>query len=243
VWRFLLAWLGSAFVFFSLSGGKRGLYLLPVFPAATLLCSDAVLSALLAGARPPRWVASGLAAAAALLGLAGLAAPCVASQFGVALAIPFAALWLALAGAAVLAFRAAGPSWLRRSAVVVASVALAELLAFTLLLPALDPEKSPRAVAEAAATWAQPEAEIGVTRGTLVGALVYYGRRRVAALETPEAIRRFVAAGGRVIVTGGRNLRSLESAVPVEVRFRARHGRRELVVVTVTPPPALEPRS
>ena len=56
VWRFLLAWLGSAFVFFSLSGGKRGLYLLPAFPAAALLCADAVVSALRAGARPPRWV-------------------------------------------------------------------------------------------------------------------------------------------------------------------------------------------
>ena len=52
VWRFLLAWLGSAFVFFSLSGGKRGLYLLPAFPAAALLCADAVVSALRAGDGP-----------------------------------------------------------------------------------------------------------------------------------------------------------------------------------------------
>jgi 4-amino-4-deoxy-L-arabinose transferase-like glycosyltransferase len=243
VWRFLLAWLGSAFVFFSLSGGKRGLYLLPAFPAAALLCADAALSALRAGARPPRWVAILLAVAAALLLLAGLAIPWVASHFGVAVPTLFAALWLALAGAALLAFRAAGPSWLRRSVVVVTSVALAELLVFALLLPALDPEKSPRAVAEAAAAWAPPEAGIGVTRGTLVGALAYYGRRRVSALETPEAILRFVAAGGRVIVAEGRNLGSLEAVVPVEVRFRARHGRRELVVVTATPPPAPEPPS
>jgi 4-amino-4-deoxy-L-arabinose transferase-like glycosyltransferase len=243
VWRFLLAWLGSAFVFFSLSGGKRGLYLLPAFPAAALLCADAVLSALRAGARPARWVAILLAVAAALLLLAGLAIPWVASQFGVAVPTAFAALWLALAGAALLSFRAAGPSWLRRSVVVVTSVALAELLVFALLLPALDPEKSPRTVAEAAAAWAPPEAGIGVTRGTLVGALAYYGRRRVSALETPEAILRFVAAGGRVIVAEGCNLGSLAAVVPVEVRFRARHGRRELVVVTATPPPAPEPPS
>ncbi len=42
-WRFLLAWVGAALLFFSLSTGKRGLYLLPVFPAATLLCADALL--------------------------------------------------------------------------------------------------------------------------------------------------------------------------------------------------------
>jgi hypothetical protein len=127
--------------------------------------------------------------------------------------------------------------------VVVASVALAEWTAFALLLPALDAEKSPRAVAEAAASLTPPAAEIGVTRGTLVGALGYYGRRRAVALETPEAILRFVAAGGRVIITEASNLRSLESVLPVEVRFRARHGRRELVVVTAAPPPAPEPRS
>ena len=42
-WRFLLAWVGAALLFFSLSTGKRGLYLLPVFPAAALLCADALL--------------------------------------------------------------------------------------------------------------------------------------------------------------------------------------------------------
>ena len=42
-WRFLLAWVGAALLFFSLSMGKRGLYLLPVFPAAALLCADALL--------------------------------------------------------------------------------------------------------------------------------------------------------------------------------------------------------
>jgi len=243
VWRFLLAWLGTAFVFFSLSGGKRGLYLLPAFPAAALLGADAVVGALLAGARPPRLASLVLAASAALLLLAGLAAPSLASHYGVDLPIHFAGLWLALAAAASFAFRAAGPSWRRRSAVVVASVALAELLAFAVVLPALDREKSPRGVAEAAAALTQPEEKLGVTRGTLVGALAFYGRRRVAEIETPEAILRFLASGGRVIVTEGRNLGQLESLVPVEVRFRARHGRRELVVVTATPPPAPAPSS
>jgi len=241
VWRLLLAWLGTALVFFSLSGGKRGLYLLPAFPAAILLGADAVVTALLAGARPSRLVSIALAASAALLLFAGLAAPSLASHYGVDAPVHFAALWLALGGAALLAFRAAGSSWLRRSAVVVASVALAELLAFAVFFPALDPEKSPRGVAQAAAALTRPEEELGVTRGTLVGALAFYGRRRVAEIETPEAIARFLASGGRVIVTEGRNLSRLQSLVPVEVRFRTRHGNRELVVVTAAPPPAPAP--
>jgi len=235
VWRFLLAWLGSAFVFFSLSEGKRGLYLLPAFPAAALLCADAVVSALLAGARPPRWVSPLLAASAALILLGGLAAPALASQFEIEVPVHFTALWLALGCAAAFAFHAARPSWLRRAGVVVASVALVELLVFGFFFPALDVEKSPRGIAMAAAALTRPDESIGVTRATLVGALAYYGRRHVTEIETPEAIARFLASGGRVIVTEARNLDRLEAVAPVEVRFRARQGRRALVVVTPAP--------
>ncbi|MDJ0866140.1 MAG: phospholipid carrier-dependent glycosyltransferase, partial [Myxococcota bacterium] len=40
-WRFLLAWLAATLVFFSLSTGKRGIYLVPVLPAVALLGADA----------------------------------------------------------------------------------------------------------------------------------------------------------------------------------------------------------
>jgi 4-amino-4-deoxy-L-arabinose transferase-like glycosyltransferase len=232
VWRFLLAWLGTAFLFFSLSSGKRGLYLLPVFPAAALLCADAVVSALRAGARPPRWTTPLLAALAGLALMAGLAAPSLASRFGVELPGVFPALCLALFGAALLAFRAARGSWLARAGVVAAGVALAELLVFTAVLPALEVEKSPRQIALQAAALTPPGQSVGTTRGTLVGALAYYGGRRVTVLNQPEAIAAFLAGGGRAIVTEARNLGRVEAVTPVEIRFRARQGRRALVVVT-----------
>jgi 4-amino-4-deoxy-L-arabinose transferase-like glycosyltransferase len=232
VWRFLLAWLGSALVFFSLSSGKRGLYLLPVFPAAALLCADALVGALRDGARPPRWANWLLAWLAGLALLVGLAAPRAASRFGVELPGAFPALWLALFGLALLAFRFARGSWLARAGVVVAGVALAELLVFTAVFPALDAEKSPRRVAEEAAALTPAGASIGVTRGTLVGALAYYGGRPVTELNGPEAIAAFLAGGGRAIVTEERNLGRVEAVTPVEIRFRARQGRRALVVVT-----------
>ena len=241
VWRFLLAWLGSAFLFFSLSGGKRGLYLVPAFPAAALLCADAVVTTLAAGARPSRFASAALAASAGLILLGGLAAPSLASHFEIEVGAHFVWPWLALGCAAALAFRAARPSWLHRAGVVVASVALVELLVFTLLFPALEGEKSPRGIAMAAAALARPGESIGVTRDTLVGALAYYGRRQVTAIETPAAIARFLASGSRVMVTEARNLDRLEAVVPVEVRFRARHDRRALVVVTPVPVDASPP--
>ena len=124
----------------------------------------------------------------------------------------------------------------------VASVALAELLVFTAVFPALDVEKSPRRIAQEAAALTRPGESVGVTRGTLVGALAYYGGRRVTELETSR--RRSPPSwprGGRVIVTEARNLDRLEAVAPVEVRFRARQGRRALVVVTPAPAAAASP--
>ncbi len=240
-WRFLLAWLGSAFVFFSLSSGKRGLYLLPVYPAAALLSADAVIGALAAGSKPPRWIGTALAALAALATLAGLALPLLARRYELNVPAAFPVLWVGLAIASAIGFRAAGTSWLRRSALVIASVALAELLVFGMIFPAMNAEKSPRGVAQAAASLTRPDERVGVTRRTLAGALNYYGGRRVEKLDQPGSIERFLAAGGRVIVTEASQLERSEALARADVRFRAWHGRRALVVVEVAPAPGGAP--
>jgi 4-amino-4-deoxy-L-arabinose transferase-like glycosyltransferase len=54
--RFLLAWIGLPLVFFTLSAGKRGLYLLPVFPALALVAAAVVVE----GAARPEWSWKGL---------------------------------------------------------------------------------------------------------------------------------------------------------------------------------------
>lgn len=43
-WRFLLASIGAALVFLSLSAGKRGVYLAPIEPLVALACADALAS-------------------------------------------------------------------------------------------------------------------------------------------------------------------------------------------------------
>jgi len=244
-WRFLLAIVATSFVFFSLSGGKRGLYLLPVAPAAALLTADALALAIGRRRETPGWLARPAAALAALLAVVGfltiLAGPglpfaSIPRALGVAL--------LAIAAAASLAWREAA----RRSApwgpvgVLVAAVLATELALFTLLFPALDPDKSPRALAEAAAAATPPGGRIGlVGNDGLIGGIAYYGHRRVATLRSPEEIPRFFADGGRAVVLKARDLERVAASVPVEERARARRGRRALVVVTPlgeTPAPA-----
>jgi len=235
-WRFLLAIVATSFVFFSLSTGKRSLYLLPVAPAAALLTADALALALARLRDTPAWLtrpAGGLAALLAVVGfltlLAGPALPFASIPRGLGVAL------LAIAAAATLAWRAAaqrarpwGPV-----GVLVAAVLATELALFTLLFPALDPDKSPRALAEAAAAVTPPGERIGlVGNDGLIGGIAYYGHRRVAPLSSPEDLPCFFADGGRAAVMRARDVERIAASQPIEERARARRGRRALVVVT-----------
>lgn len=241
LWRLSLVWVGTALVFFSLSSGKRGLYLLPVFPALALLCGDAVVRTLGDRSALPRALERGLVALAAALALAAPAAIAVGARFHVEVGPGFpAAVWTGLALGAVgwrLAARASRPV-LARAAAIAGAVASIELAAFAWLLPALDPEKSPQPVARAAAALTPPGAPIGLAgRDTLIGGLLYYGGRPVAPLDSRADIDAFLARGGRAIVVSERRLAALRELTPLDVRARARRGERALLVVSPVPIP------
>jgi 4-amino-4-deoxy-L-arabinose transferase-like glycosyltransferase len=238
-WTFLLAWVGTSFVFFSLSGGKRGLYLLPAFPPLALLCADAWLRTLGKEGEVPRplaWALAGMAILLAIAGLAGVLAPLrpsedIASGFLVAAGLAV----LAIVGAAVLGwYRTAGVH--SRIWIPVATVFAIELAIFLLVLPAFDEAKSPRSIAVAAAELAGPEGEIGLLgHRAMAGGLVYYGDRPVAQLSTPEDVGNFLASGGRAVVVRARHLDWVRTEVPVEVQARFREGRRAVLVVSPAP--------
>jgi len=231
-------------VFFSISSGKRGLYMLPAFPAAALLCG-AALDRTLARGHSLGWLTAGPIAALALLapgaGLLALRpglidAPIPAALDLAGLAGLLAGVGLAgLAGAALCARACA-----RRDAplaVLLASLLAIEALVFTRLLPDLDAVKSPRPIAEAAAALTSPEEQLAVYRnGAFSGGLEYYAGRRAVALESLEAVRAFVARGGRVIVVKERDRAALTDAIPSAIRASSRHGRRRIWLVEVERP-------
>ncbi len=242
-WRFLLAWAGATFVFFSLSGGKRGLYLLPAFPALALLCADAWLRLLERARGTPRALAWALGGVAGVLGVAGavaVAAPLL-PQTSQADVHP---IGLVAAGLVVIGSVAAGlVAWRRmesaasRVVVPVATAFTVELAIFLLVLPALDPEKSPRPVAQAAAELAGREGSVGLLGNrAMVGGLVYYGGRPIEQLATPEDVGRFLDAGGRAVIARAKHLDWVRTAATVEVRERFRAGGRGLHVLSAPRP-------
>jgi hypothetical protein len=157
--------------------------------------------------------------------------------------------WLIGFGSAALATIAAGiAGWVvtarlrigafRRIGLVAAAVWAFEFAIFQLLYPALDPSRSLRPIAESAAAVTPAGELVGlVSDRAMIGGLVYYGRRNVAELRSPESIAAFLDAGGHTIVVKARKRDRIEAVRPMEVVGSARHGRRKVLVLTPAPTP------
>lgn len=235
-WRFLLGWVGVTLVFFSFSTGKRSLYLLTAAPAAAMLTADVLRRATDRGLTLPVAAARGLFALAAAGAIAGVVVAIGGPWFPYPLprGAGFAIALLLLG--AIVAFRRgreAPPAIAarRQIAIGIATVLAVELVLFAWIFRALDAEKSPRAIAEAAAARVRAGGTIGLLgeRG-LIGGVVYYGNRRVTQLDRGEDVARFLAEGGQALIARRRDLPRIAEHVDVEVVATARGGRRALVV-------------
>lgn len=236
-WRLLLAWVAAAFLFFSLSSGKRGLYLLPTFPALALLCADALVERLRGAASLPRWIPAVFLGLGALLFAAALALvlrPELVDDLRFAWSLPLAlGLVVGASMAAAWALARSGAGALARFGAVVGGVLGLELVVFTLLYPALEPTKSPRPIGRAAAAATAPGARIGLVGSEAkLGGIAYYSGRDVVPLDDEADIRAFLETGGTTLVVQSRKLNRIEAVTPVEIVAELREGSRSWVVVT-----------
>jgi hypothetical protein len=236
----LLTWVVVPFVVFSLASGKRGLYLLPCFPALALLCAGGLDGWLARRSALPGWVAAALGSAAAAT---ALAAGVFAHGAGIDLPLPegfelapdavLAAGATAATGLAVAALLAA---LTRDARAVLAStlavVLLLELLLFTAIFPRYDDQKSPRPIALEAARLSAKDEVIGIFDDEgLAGGILYYGDRRTSILPRPPHVRHFLETGGRLIVLERWKLPWLAEVGRFEVLTTSREGRRQLAIV------------
>jgi len=181
--RFLVVWTLVPLVFFSLSAGKRGLYLLPIFPALAMICV----------------LGSGLASR---------------PGDGMGDADPFHP-WLTTI----------------RAARVIAIVAGLEFLAFILVLPTLQEEKSPRPIAQGIASHASADEPVGVYgMSPLEGGLLYYGAPAITSVRDEDQLRAFLAADGRLVLMRARHFDALRDDLELAPLDAFRSGRRRLVL-------------
>jgi len=225
-WRFVLAALAAALVFFSLSAGKRSVYLLPLHPLLALACGAVLAEWLARGASAPRWSGRALAAVGVAVGAAALASLGRDRVGEVELPAAFG-LVLAVGSALMLFLPRLLPSGLtERGALVAAAFCglfMLELAVNAALYSALDVRNSPRALAATAAAATSPGGTIAVYRNdTLAAAIAYYVGRPVRDLRRPRDVAAFVAQGGATVVVDER--RSDELAGAAQLR-RVAEGR------------------
>lgn len=200
-------WLLAVIAFFSLSAGKRGVYLLPATPALALLVAPWAED--LARRRGVQRAAFALSALFTLAIAWLAAAPPRRLAEAVArgeLAMPLAlAAALAVAGLACMAaFR------LRRA---VAGLLVLSLLAWNLVgwigAPLLDPVRSGRRIAERLEAALQPGEELALAHWKeqfllyLHAPLVHFGHRRPRDEALADAAAWLAAGAGRVVLVNG----------------------------------------
>ncbi len=199
---FLFVWFIVLFVFFSLSRSKRTLYLLPLFPAASLmvgkLWSDLIQQTMDRFKR--EWISFPLSGFSALVLLAGVALPWVVSKkfpdyllYSLPVAFLFAAwgvtlmiLWLYRSHRAILLL-------------LIGVTAAVYVYGFGVIFPLANSRMSARFISEEISSRFQPGDQIAVFRGLEADPYNYYtGLAPILVLLTPNQLHQFVNSEERV---------------------------------------------
>ncbi len=239
----LLAWPAFVVLFFTLSGERRDLYVLPAFPALAILVALAV-DPLLDRARgdvATRWVSVPLGMLGALFLAAGVGVPFAAGRAGAFPAIAVSALSAALlAGGATLGWSALRSGPRAQVASVTFAAALLYLATASLVYPALDGTKSARRFAlelEAAsrASRAAGERVVAFRLGNVPEAIAFYSG--VYTLETTkleELVRHLERPGAPFAALDERVLTELPAGLRERLTVLAKDelSRKQVVLVT-----------
>lgn len=237
-WRFGLACVGVTLVFFSLSAGKRGLYVVPCFPLLALLCADALHGLLEQRTRPPRALGVAFGGAGLALAALGVWAWQAGEVAGADIPVALCAALLGVPTAGALGWRACVVrGGTRELGFVLAGTAWGVLAAaFWLLYPALDPINSMKPIARSARHWTpddQPLALLGSR--PMIGGLAYYAERPIEWIDDVEDVPAYLAGGGTTLITKAKKLEALGAIVPIEVLDRLREGDRAVAIVRLVP--------
>ena len=236
---FLLVWFVVILLFFSLSKGKRPLYLLPLFPSVCLmvgkLWNDFTATPTTSLRHP--WISFPLYALIALLLVAGGALPwAISTKYPSYLPYSLPVSFLMIGGGLTLfAFHR-----LKKYGVVffliIAMVGGTFFYALSAIFPALNSYKSARFISQELASTIQPGEKLAAFRLEPTPYNYYTGIVPMLELETEKALISFLQSRGRVFcLIKSRDLDRIQAkeALPM-VELAARHhlGHRDVVLIS-----------
>lgn len=242
VWA--LCWVVVTLVFFSLSPGKRTVYILTMYPGLALALAAGLGELRRSWPRGRAWLEAPLLLLATVAGLAPLALPRLATRnrteislLGGWLVPATAVLLLLFAAAALLAWRAA-----RRGRIgaavgsLAAGTAAVALVAVTTILPAFDLFKSARSLSAELLARAAP-AEPYAIWPRLDATFLFYTGRFSEPLATEAELRAFAARPERVWLLARRDeLARLTPPLPLVEIARDADPRRGYILLSQVPP-------
>lgn len=239
---FALSWVAVTVVFFSLSAGKRSVYVLTCYPALALWVGGALDHVAAAWPSWRRWVTVPFLLLVALLSTATVTVLGQGSQVAELAVLGEGFFWVAFGAVAVLTLSALwGLQEGRRGRIVravaglAAGMAVLELALSLYLLPAANVFKSARGLSEVLAQRMAPGEEYGVFRRRDAGFAFYTGRS-YEPLETVEALQRFATRPERVWILAERDeLAKVENLPPLWELARDADERDGYLLLTNRP--------
>jgi 4-amino-4-deoxy-L-arabinose transferase-like glycosyltransferase len=237
---FCFVWFTVIFMFFTLSKGKRVLYLLPLYPAAALMVGmfvDDFLSEAL-GSLSPKWVTLPLKGLMVVFFLSGIALPFVISaKFPSYLLYSFPMALILVIGS-FLMFRF---SRFKKNEAVILLLAgiIGAGFFYTLgvVFPLVNPYKSARQVCQEVTSRIQPGERLGLYGGFGTGPYNFYtGIVPIEEMERKEDLFRFLWAPKRVFcilkLEDFSRLQSIPDKPVVQVIYKGRVGSNEIVLIS-----------
>ena len=199
---FLLVWFVVIFVFFTLSKGKRAIYLLPLYPAASLMVGklwDDFISGHMDSFRQ-EWISLPLYGFAGLVLVAGAAAPWVVSTrlpdyFPYSLPMAFVLTVGGLALFVFYRFKKYGTVLF----LIVIMIAVGFFYTLRVVFPLVNPFKSARFISQEVNSRIQPGEKLGLYGGWGPGPYNFYtGIVPIVELEKKEDLLHFLQSSERV---------------------------------------------
>ena len=237
---FLFVWFAVIFLFFSISKGKRGLYLLPLFPAVSIMVGK-VWDDFVSGSMERferEWISFSLYAMIGLALVGGAAVPWVVSvkfpsYLSHSLPMAFLMVGSSLALSVLNRFKHYGAVLF----LIVGIMAGGYLYALRVVFPLVNPYKSARFISQEISARRGPSERLAIYENFGTGPYNYYtGIVPILEMENPEELFRFLESEDRVFcILKSRNLLRLQQteAMPkVQLVAKRRVGDKEIVVIS-----------
>jgi len=224
--RLLVVWIAVIVAFFSLSGTKEDLYILPIVPAEAALIGAMVAAAVERGSRPVAWLTGVTAGTLAVTGSVALWTFAVAHRYSLEGAV--------FVGAAALAGGVIALVWLlRRSlfasmATIVSSLVVIVWCVVICTLPDFERYKPVRPFSDIIRARASVGAIVGSYKFSLPS-MVFYLNRPVMEVVLPDHLRAvFYSSSDVYFIMAEEEYNSVKERLPVETHVLARQPMFDL---------------